>query len=87
LPYGQDRLVPIYLATLAIQQKSQAVRFRSGAEMPDTFGMSKGGKEYRKLVEAFERIFGATILFGSDRVTGRTVDHDSFRSTMNDSSC
>jgi hypothetical protein len=71
LPYGQDRLVPIYLATLAVQQKSQAVRFRSGAEMLDTFGMSKGGKEYRRLVEAFERIFGATIFFGSDRVTGR----------------
>ncbi len=50
LPYGQDRLVPIYLATLAIQQKSQTVRFRSGAEMLDTFGMSKGGKEYRRLV-------------------------------------
>jgi hypothetical protein len=70
LPYGQDRLVPIYLATLAVQQKSQAVRFRSGAEMLDTFGMSKGGKEYRRLVEAFERIFGATIFFGSDRVKG-----------------
>jgi hypothetical protein len=70
LPYGQDRLVPIYLATLAVQQKSQSVRFRSGAEMLDTFGMSKGGKEYRRLVEAFERIFGATIFFGSDRVNG-----------------
>jgi replication initiator protein len=70
LPYGQDRLVPIYLATLAVQQKSQAVRFRSGAEILDTFGMSKGGKEYRRLGEAFERIFGATIFFGSDRVKG-----------------
>lgn len=29
LPFGQDRLVPIYLATLAVQQKSQTVRFRS----------------------------------------------------------
>jgi Plasmid encoded RepA protein len=71
LPYGQDRLVPIYLATLAVQQKSQTVRFRSGSEMLDTFGMSKGGKEYRRLVQAFERIFGATIFFGSDRTTGK----------------
>jgi hypothetical protein len=61
LPFGQVRLVPIYLATLAIQQKSRTVRFRSGAEMLGTFGMSKGGKEYRRLVQAFERIFGATI--------------------------
>jgi hypothetical protein len=70
LPYGQDRLVPIYLATLAVQQKSQTVRFRSGPEMLDTFGMSKGGKEYRRLIQAFERIFGATIFFGSDRLKG-----------------
>ena len=70
LPYGQDRLVPIYLATLAVQQKNQTVRFRSGAEMLDTFGMSKGGKEYRRLVQAFERIFGATIFFGTDQMRG-----------------
>ena len=70
LPFGQDRLVPIYLATLAIQQKSRTVRFRSGAEMLNTFGMSKGGKEYRRLVQAFERIFGATIFFGTDQTRG-----------------
>ena len=34
--------------------------------MLDTFGLSKGGKEYRRLVDAFERIFGATIFFGTD---------------------
>jgi len=34
--------------------------------MLDTFGMSKGGKEYRRLIAAFERIFGATIFFGTD---------------------
>jgi hypothetical protein len=33
--------------------------------------MSKGGKEYRRLVQAFERIFGATIFFGSDRTNGK----------------
>ena len=31
LPFGQDRLVPIYLATLAVQQKTPTVRFRSGS--------------------------------------------------------
>ena len=34
--------------------------------MLDIFGMHKGGKEYRRLVGAFERIFGATIFFGTD---------------------
>jgi len=70
LPYGQDRLVPIFLATLAVQQKSQFVRFRSAAEMLDTFGLAKGGKEYRRLVAAFERIFGAAIFFGTDQTRG-----------------
>jgi len=71
VPFGQDRIVPIFLATLAVQQKSQTIRFRTAAEMLDTFGMHRGGKEYRRLVAAFERIFGATIFFGSDSMTGR----------------
>lgn len=71
LPFGQDRLVPIYLATLAVQQKSPTVHFRSGAEMLETFGLQKGGTEYRRLVAAFERIFGATIFFGTDTMNGK----------------
>lgn len=34
--------------------------------MLDTFGMQKGGTEYRRLVAAFERIFGATMFFGTE---------------------
>lgn len=71
LPFGQDRIVPIYLATLAVRQQSQTIRFRTAAEMLETFGMHKGGKEYRRLVAAFERIFGATIFFGTDAFSGR----------------
>ena len=70
LPFGQDRVVPIYLATLAVRQQSQTIRFRTAAEMLETFGMQRGGKEYRRLVAAFERIFGATIFFGTDTSTG-----------------
>ena len=55
--------MPIFLATLAVRQKSQAIRFRSASEMLETFGMQKGGTEYRRLVAAFERIFGATMFF------------------------
>jgi hypothetical protein len=69
VPFGQDRIVPIFLATLAVQQKSQTIRFRTASEMLSTFGMSKGGKEYRRLIAAFERIFGATIFFGTDSLT------------------
>src|SRR6516225_3463677 len=72
LPFGQDRLVPIFLSTLAVRQQSQTIRFKSAAQMLDTFGMAKGGKEYRRLVAAFERIFGATIFFGTDSISGGT---------------
>jgi len=71
VPFGQDRLVPIFLATLAVQQKSQIIRFRTAAEMHESFGMQTGGKEYRRLVAAFERVFGATIFFGTDTLAGR----------------
>ena len=37
VPFGQDRIVPIFLATLAVRQKSQTSRFRSAGEMLDTF--------------------------------------------------
>ena len=80
LPFGQDRVVPIYLATLAVRQQSQTIRFRTAAEMLETFGMHKGGKEYRRLVAAFERIFGATIFFGTDTLSGtaRVVQRSRF---------
>jgi hypothetical protein len=34
--------------------------------MLDTFGMQQGGSQYRRLVASFQRIFGATIFFGTD---------------------
>jgi len=71
VPFGQDRIVPIFLATLAVQQKSQIIRFKSASEMLEIFGMSKGGKQYRRLIAAFERIFGATIFFGTDTLTSK----------------
>jgi hypothetical protein len=66
LPWGQDRLVPIFLATLAVRQQSRTITFTSAADMLETFGMQQGGSQYRRLVAAFQRIFGATIFFGTD---------------------
>jgi hypothetical protein len=34
--------------------------------MLDSFGLQQGGSQYRRLVAAFQRIFGATIFFGTD---------------------
>lgn len=80
LPFGQDRLVPIFLATMAVKQRSPTIQFRSASMLLDWFGLSKGGKEYRRLVASFERIFGATIFFGTDtsRATARLVHRARF---------
>lgn len=71
VPWGQDRLVPIFLATLAMRQQKQTITFRSTAEMLDTFGMQQGGSQYRRLIAAFQRVFGAT--FGTDTQRQRAV--------------
>ena len=73
MPWGQDRLVPIFLSTLAVRQRTQTITFRSAAEMLDTFGMQQGGSQYRRLIAAFQRIFGATIFFGTDTQTERAL--------------
>jgi hypothetical protein len=73
LPWGQDRLVPIFLATQAIRQKSPQIMFESAAAMLDTFGMQQGGSQYRRLVASFQRIFGATIFFGTDSQSERAA--------------
>jgi hypothetical protein len=79
LPFGQDRIVPIFLATLAVQQNSPIVRFKSASAMLETFGMQKGGKEYRRLVDAFERILWATIFFGTEKLSGHAEVVHRFR--------
>lgn len=73
LPWGQDRLIPIYLATVATRQKSPRIRFGGAAEMLDAFGLQQGGSQYRRLVASFQRIFGATIFFGTDTQLERTA--------------
>jgi hypothetical protein len=73
VPWGQDRLVPIFLATLAMRQQKQTITFRSAAEMLDVFGMQQGGSQYRRLISSFQRIFGATIFFGTDTQRERAM--------------
>jgi hypothetical protein len=71
LPFGQDRLIPLWVATLAVRQKSRTVLFRSAAEILDELDLPKDGPHYRRLVAGFKRIFTSTIYFGSDAAGGR----------------
>jgi hypothetical protein len=70
----------MFFATMAVRQKSQVVRFRSAAERLDCFCMAKGGKEYRRIVGPFERIFGSTLFFSTEpsRLTATVVPRSRF---------
>src|SRR5205085_10121272 len=46
--------------------QKQTITFRSAAEMLDIFGIHQGGSQYRRLISVFQRVFGATIFFGTD---------------------
>jgi hypothetical protein len=71
LPFGQDRLIPIWVATLAVQNKSREVHFSSAAQILDFFELPKDGPHYNRIVEGFQRVFAATIFFGMhDHVKG-----------------
>jgi hypothetical protein len=70
LPYGQDRLIPIWVATLALRQKSRVVHFDSAAQMLDFFRLPRDGPHYRRMVQGFQRIFAATIFFGNEDLPG-----------------
>lgn len=64
VPFGRDRIWPIYLSTVAVLQQSPIIRFSRAADILDLFGMPKGGAQFERLVEGFKRIFSATIIFG-----------------------
>ena len=76
LPFGQDRLIPIWVATLAVKQKSRTVHFQRAAQLLEFLQLPKDGIHYRRLIQGFERIFAASIFFGTDeqRAGGQCFD-------------
>ncbi len=49
-----------------MKQQKPTITFRSATEMLDLFGIQQGGSQYRRFAASFQRIFGATIFFGTD---------------------
>jgi len=76
LPFGQDRLILIWVATLAVKQKSRTDHFQRAAQLLEFLQLPKDGIHYRRLIQGFERIFAASIFFGTDeqRVGGQCFD-------------
>jgi hypothetical protein len=74
VPYGQDRLIPIWVATMAVRQHARVIRFSTASEVLDFFHLFKDGKRYHRIMEGFQRIFAATIFFGTnEQSTGGLV--------------
>jgi replication initiator protein len=79
VPYGQDRLIPIWLATafqLLGRPQDNRIRFRSASDVVRAFlpeGARRreiGGHDIQRLRGRLERVFGATY-FGRDESEGR----------------
>lgn len=79
LPFGQDRLIPIWVATLALRQKDRFITFKSAAQILEIFGLPKDGPHYRRLVDGFKRIFTATIFFGTNQERGNVSMYEGAR--------
>lgn len=76
VPFGQDRLIPLWVASAAVRQKSRTIQFRSAAEILKEFDLPKDGPHYHRLVEGFKRVFASTIYFGTEHRNTQEVTWD-----------
>jgi hypothetical protein len=79
IPFGQDRLVLLWLATEAVRTRSPVVRFESASQILTDWGLTTGGEYYRRLAGSFQRVFGSTIFFGTYPNRGRSEVWDCSR--------
>jgi hypothetical protein len=73
LPFGQDRLLLIWIASMATWHKDRVIRFRSAATILDAFQLPKDGRYYKRLISGFERIFYSTFYFAGDEQHSEAV--------------
>lgn len=79
VPFGQDRLIPLWIATHAVRQQTRTVEFESASQILDEWGLAQNGAHYRRLADGFRRIFASTIFFGSSERTPRAEVWDCSR--------
>jgi hypothetical protein len=58
------------VATTAVRQRIRVVRIGASPEILDFFRLFKDGKRYPRIVVGFQRVFGATMLFGTNDEPG-----------------
>jgi hypothetical protein len=71
VPFGQDRLIPLWIATQAVRQQTRTVEFESASQILHEWGLAQNGAHYRRLADGFRRIFASTIFFGTSEATAR----------------
>ena len=64
LPFGQDRLIPLWVASRSVRQNRREIHFETGAEILSELGLPQDGPHYRRLIDGFRRVFASTIFFG-----------------------
>jgi hypothetical protein len=65
VPFGQDRLLLLWLATQAVLKESPLVEFESAAQILNEWRLPTNGEYYRRLADTFKRVFASTIFFGT----------------------
>src|ERR1700754_3042975 len=71
VPFGQDRLIPLWIATQAVRQQTRTVEFESASQILHEWGLAQNGAHYCRLADGFRRIFASTIFFGTSEATPR----------------
>ena len=85
LPFGGDILPVIWVATVARKMMLETqstkcpreIRFRSGADILQAFGLSKDGRSYKLMRDRILRVFHATYFYG--RANKQRLTNYSFR--------
>jgi hypothetical protein len=72
VPFGQDRLIPLWVATQAVRWRSRTVEFESAAQILNEWGLPLNGAHYRRLADGFRRVFASTIFFGTSEERARS---------------
>jgi len=63
VPHGQDRLVLLWIATLALQQNSRHVLLGSAYRLLHVFGLPPDGRNYQRLADRFNRLLHSQFTF------------------------
>jgi hypothetical protein len=79
VPFGQDRLIPLWIATQAVRNQTRTVEFGSARQILSEWGLPENGAHYHRLAEGFRRIFASTIFFGTSLNAPRSEAWDCSR--------